>query len=205
MASIAKTSYRKVTMNRRNVFKMLAAVPFLGIKGTELKKDWLLVNPTQRWPEVDFTSGFGEFIKAGTYSKFFMRFSTQIEAASFKSKLMPTNSKEFVGTPNGKFQGPYDNKVVVRSGYRGAIRGLYKAPDNIAANQFDWTPDRVTLVCVENNEAYDVVPRMRFPDFAQAWDFIDSLVIKEDDGESYSWQRLIQPFRRNKEAPEFYV
>lgn len=61
------------------------------------------------------------------------------------------------------------------------------------------------LVCVEEDVAYTLSSSLRFPGFAEAWDYIDNLVIKEDDNESFSWQRLIQPLRRNKEVPEFYV
>jgi hypothetical protein len=196
-------------MNRRNIFKMLAAIPFLGITAVaeQPKKNWLVVSDTKdAWP-CDWHTRTGELIKQGSYSKIFFRFDTQAQAASFKAKLMPRNSKELIGTPkqnvsdSWKLAGGY---APIRSGYRGAIRAVYPVPDTIVAEEFDWHVDHVTLCVIEGKHAYDI-PNMRFEDFAKAWDFIDHLVIKEDDGKSYSWQRLIQPFKRTEGEPILYV
>jgi hypothetical protein len=190
-------------MNRRNVFKMLAALPFTGLslKAEQHKKDWLLVSPASKM--TGFTNEQGEVYKTGMYSRFFMRFGSQSEAASFKSKLMPTISKELVGTPKEVKDVP--KFAYVRSGYRGAIRTIFRIPETMSTEGYDWRPLYVRLVCVESEAAYSF-GKCVFETFEDAWEFIDSLVIKEDDGESYSWERATQPFRFNpNQQPEFYL
>lgn len=177
---------------------MLAALPF--VSSPAIAKDWLLVSPAKKWPPVDFTNEQGETYKAGIYSKFFMRFETQSQAASFKSKILPTTSKELVGT----HKNIPTTFACIRSGYRGAIKSMYRLPDNISHAAYDWNPLYVKLVCVENGAAYSI-DKFKFDTWEEAWSFIDSLIIKEDDGESYSWERLVQPFILNHDQqPEFY-
>lgn len=196
-------------LNRRNLFKMLTAIPFLGLSAVaeQPKKNWLIVSDTTKvWP-CDWTTETGQLVKQGSYSKVFFRFDTQIAAASFKAKLMPRNSKALIGISRSDFKHDWKQSggiAPIRSGYRGAIRSLYRVPNTIVAADFEWIPDHVTLCCVEGKEAYDI-PNIRFADFADAWEFIDNLVIKEDDGKSYSWASLTQPFKRSEGEPILYV
>lgn len=193
-------------MNRRNVFKLLASLPFLKLSTkastkTAETKMWLLttkevyhrmdVTFSKRVEKID-----GVVLPLGEYKQFVARFDSAQSAHAFKQSLIPMN-----GPLTAKIShDPSDNIVYLRSGYRGAVRAIHNIGLPAVVKVDYWFLVMKTPTCY-----YQLFSdKMNFQTVHEAWTWINDLIIMEDDGTQICKEMLLQPFKCSPEVDVKY-